>query len=100
MYYINKIVGFLVSPIGGAIAGGLLSVVCARLGRERLAKWTGGLTVVWQWCDVLVLPMLSENFGLVIADALEHGKRVITGERRRNVRPVCEAARRRFPQSE
>ena len=23
MYYINKIVGFLVSPIGGAIAGGV-----------------------------------------------------------------------------
>lgn len=49
MYYINKIVGFLVSPIGGAIVGGLLAVVCARLGRKRLAKWTGGLTVVWLW---------------------------------------------------
>lgn len=33
---------------------------------------------VWDWCDVLVLPTLSENFGLVIAEALEHGKRVIT----------------------
>ena len=33
---------------------------------------------VWQWCDVLVLPTLSENFGLVIAEALERGKRVIT----------------------
>ena len=32
MYYINKIVGFLVSPIGGAIAGGVIAVVCARLG--------------------------------------------------------------------
>lgn len=49
MYYINKIVGFLVSPIGGAIAGGVLAVVCARLGRKRLAKWLGGLTVAWLW---------------------------------------------------
>ena len=32
----------------------------------------------WEWCDVLVLPSLSENFGLVVAEALERGKRVIT----------------------
>ena len=49
MFYINKIVGFLVSPIGGAIAGGIIAVVCARLGRKRLAKWIGGLTVAWLW---------------------------------------------------
>lgn len=33
---------------------------------------------LWDWCDILVLPTLSENFGLVIAEALERGKRVIT----------------------
>lgn len=33
---------------------------------------------VWEWCDVLVLPTLSDNFGLVLAEALERGKRVIT----------------------
>ena len=32
----------------------------------------------WKWCDVLVLPTLSENYGLVVAEALERGKRVIT----------------------
>jgi len=32
----------------------------------------------YKWCDVLVLPTLSENFGLVVAEALERGKRVIT----------------------
>ena len=32
----------------------------------------------WEWCDVLVLPTLSENFGLVVAEALERGKGVIT----------------------
>ena len=36
------------------------------------------LKKVWDWCDVLVLPTLSDNFGLVIAEALERGKRVIT----------------------
>lgn len=32
----------------------------------------------WDWCDVLVLPTLSENFGRVVAEALERGKRVVT----------------------
>ena len=32
----------------------------------------------WAWCDALVLPTLSDNFGLVVAEALERGKRVIT----------------------
>ena len=36
------------------------------------------LEKVWEWCDVLVLPTLSENFGRVVAEALERGKRVIT----------------------
>lgn len=31
----------------------------------------------WAWCDVLCLPTLSENFGRVVAEALERGKRVI-----------------------
>ena len=31
----------------------------------------------WAWCDVLCLPTLSENFGLVVAEALARGKRVI-----------------------
>ena len=32
----------------------------------------------WAWCDVLCLPTLSENFGRVVSEALERGKRVIT----------------------
>ncbi|MBR4653624.1 MAG: glycosyltransferase [Kiritimatiellae bacterium] len=32
---------------------------------------------ILDWCDVLVLPSLSENFGLVAAEALEHGRRVV-----------------------
>ena len=38
----------------------------------------GELERAWQWCEVLVLPTLSENFGRVVAEALERGKRVIT----------------------
>lgn len=32
----------------------------------------------WAWCDMLCLPTLSDNFGLVVAEALERGKFVIT----------------------
>ncbi len=32
----------------------------------------------WEWCDVLILPTLSENFGLVVAEALERGIPAIT----------------------
>ena len=46
-----------------------LRVVSDALGEEKER--------VWDWCDVLVLPTLSENFGLVVAEALERGKRVI-----------------------
>jgi len=49
MYYINKIVGFLVSPIGGAIAGGLLAFLCVKREHRRVAKWVGGITVAWLW---------------------------------------------------
>lgn len=47
-----------------------LKIVSSAFGEEK--------EKVWDWCDVLVLPTLSENFGLVIAEALERGKRVIT----------------------
>ena len=62
MYYINKIVGFLVSPIGGAIAGGIIAVVCARLERKRLAKWIGGLTVAWLW--LWMMPIMTWVVGV------------------------------------
>ena len=48
----------------------LLKVVSNAFGEEKER--------VWEWCDVLVLPTLSENFGRVVAEAMERGKRVIT----------------------
>lgn len=47
-----------------------LKIVSSAFGEEK--------EKVWDWCDVLVLPTLSENFGRVVAEALERGKRVIT----------------------
>ena len=47
-----------------------LRVVSHAVGAEKEA--------VWAWCDVLCLPTLSENFGLVVAEALERGKPVLT----------------------
>ena len=45
---------------------------------EKLRQLEEEKEKAWDWCDVLVLPTLSENFGLVVAEALERGKRVIT----------------------
>ena len=47
-----------------------LRVVSHAVGAEKEAAW--------DWCDVLCLPTLSDNFGLVVAEALERGKPVIT----------------------
>ena len=49
MYCIYKIVGFVVSPIGIAIAGLVCALICIMLKRIRLAKWVSGLTTVWLW---------------------------------------------------
>lgn len=47
-----------------------LRVESAVFGKEKEAAW--------EWCDVFCLPTVSDNFGLVVAEALEHGKPVIT----------------------
>ena len=49
MYCINKIVGFLISPIGIAILGGVLAWLCAKREHRRAAKWLVWLTVAWLW---------------------------------------------------
>ena len=54
----------------GRKCGVELRIVSDHFGEELERDWT--------WCDVLVLPTLSENFGLVVAEALERGKKVIT----------------------
>ena len=49
MFYLNKFIGFVISPLGIAMFGGFVALVCARLKRQRLAKWIGWLTVAWLW---------------------------------------------------
>lgn len=46
--------------------------------RIESAVFGEGKKALWAWCDALVLPTLSENFGLVVAEALEQGRRVVT----------------------
>ena len=58
------------SPGGYASLRLCVKIISSAFGEE--------LEKVWDWCDVLVLPTLSDNFGLVIAEALERGKCVIT----------------------
>ena len=61
MYYLNKIIGFLISPIGIAIAGLVIAVVCIWLKRVRLSKWIGGVTVVWLW--LWMTPLMTRFVG-------------------------------------
>ena len=45
--------------------------------REVSSHFGAELEEDWRWADVLCLPTLSENFGLVVAEALERGVPVV-----------------------
>lgn len=62
MYYINKIIGFMLSPIGVAVAGLVIAVACAWLKWVRSAKWIGGITVVWLW--LWMTPFMTRVVGV------------------------------------
>ena len=47
MYYLNKTVGFVISPIGLSILAGLVALLCTLFKCHRLAKWLGWLTIAW-----------------------------------------------------
>ena len=49
MFYFNKFVGFVISPIGITMLGGLSALLCAWFKRPRLAKWLVWSVVVWLW---------------------------------------------------
>ena len=78
MYYLNKIVGFVISPIGIAIIGGLAALVCAQLKRQCIAKWVGGLTVVWLW--LWMMPVMTRVVGEPLEREFLVGGRVPTVE--------------------
>jgi len=58
-----------VDRVNGASGVVALRVVSDHFGAE--------LEQDWSWCDVLGLPTLSDNFALVVAEALSRGKRVL-----------------------
>ena len=74
MYYLNKIAGFLISPIGIAIAGLVIAFVCAWLKRVRLVKWIGGLTVIWLW--LWMTPFMTRFVGAPLEREFLVGGRV------------------------
>ncbi len=49
MYLLNKIVGFVISPVGLAILAGGVALLCARRNHPRAALWLGWLAVIWLW---------------------------------------------------
>ncbi len=67
------------SPTGGEImrAGGHAGLPPIEL-RIESAAFGAGKENAFAWCDLLVLPTQSENFGIVVAEALERGKPVLT----------------------
>ena len=62
MYWLNKVVGFIVSPIGGVIVGGFAAVVCAGQGRKCAAKWLGWGTAAWLW--LWMTPIMTWGVGV------------------------------------
>ena len=73
MYVVNKIVGFLISPIGGVIAGVAVVLVCGCLRRLRLAKWVGCITTVWLW--LWMTPAMTRIIGAPLeSEFLVNGK--------------------------
>ena len=49
MYYLNKIIGAFLNPLGVGLLLALLAIVLARLRHRRLSCLCGLLSVVWLW---------------------------------------------------
>ena len=49
MYYLNKIVGWMTSPIAVTFLVAVAGIVLARFGRRRLGVWLMGGAVAWFW---------------------------------------------------
>lgn len=62
MYCLNKIVGFVISPMGVVIVCGLVAMLLAWRKRVRAAKWVGGVTVAWLW--IWMMPVMTWVVGV------------------------------------
>ena len=49
MYYLNKLIGFLINPVVASMLLGVASLVLRRFNRRRIAMYCGITAVVWLW---------------------------------------------------
>ena len=49
MYYLNKAIGFVTSPVFIVILGGFAAMICAVMKRPSIAKWVGSISVGCLW---------------------------------------------------
>lgn len=49
MYHINKIAGFILSPMGIAVFALCVTALLMLLKKNRMARWAFGLSVAWMW---------------------------------------------------
>lgn len=61
MYYLNKVVGWCLSPMGILFLGIAAAGVLRRFRRLRLAAWTFGLTLAFTW--VMSCPFVTRFIG-------------------------------------
>ena len=66
MYSLNKIIGYLVSPVGFSIALVLVAAVVNMLGRRRIACWSVLLALanLWLWST----PWMTQQIGAPLED--------------------------------
>ena len=61
MYVINKLVGWMTSPVGLALVGLLFAFVCRVGCRRKLSNWIFALSLAWLW--VWATPTMSRIVG-------------------------------------
>lgn len=61
MYYLNKIIGWVTSPIAVTFLVAVAGIVLARFGRRRLGLWLMGGAVVWLW--LWMTPLMTRFVG-------------------------------------
>ena len=61
MYYLNKIIGWVTSPIAVTFLVAVAGIVLARFGRRRLGVWLMGGAVAWLW--LWMTPLMTRFVG-------------------------------------
>ena len=80
LQYLEKAVSEANSDAAGDSKHWNLGLTCFPMFELRIVTAAHGAEkeAAFDWCDVFCLPTLSENFGIVVAEALQRGKPVIT----------------------